>query len=689
MDNMAISASEKRELYDPQRGRPVYWGEQPFTSGPVYVGVVMMLLAFLGLFFVKDNIKWPLFIVGIIALMLSWGKNYMGFTDFWLDNVPGYNKFRTVTIILVLIELIVPLVAILFLDLLIKNREKLVESKHKVMMVGAGFFLFLLVVKFAGLGDNYATTAEIDQMNNLETTIMGSLAKEDPNKLLEQGFDINNQQQVRGYIDQVVQREETNFTNMKMVRSEIYNSSMNRSLLFTFLALGGLAVLMYTSMHIVIGVGFIGLIAVVDLMGISTNYLSSDQEHWMDASAKKFPYKPTQADEKILLMETNADPALKAKIEKAESNKKTELREEEYLSHIKQRIVDKERFAVLNANTNYRVWDLSGKFQSAKASYYHKSLGGYHGAKLRTIQNMFEYHLENNNNAVFDMLNVKYMIQPYQDPNTGQVVYDTRQNGTALGSAWFVKNIKEVESRDEEIASLGKVFKIENLGPGKLLVNGDAKTAVEARGFEELKYLLGSDTLEVRPNNGTRVGLVDVLVMDTTGKTGNVPGFMLERDTTNSFKKLVSMEVISEFVPAETAMATKGNLEGLKSKEFSGEGSVKLDSYSPMKMKYSSDSESEQFAVFPEIYYEKNWKATIDGKDAKIYNVNYCLRGLPIPKGKHKIEFVYDSSAYDSSNTISFALCCLVLAFTGFSFWKQRKEEEADGEGPKEASAEA
>ena len=99
-----------------------------------------------------------------------------------------------------------------------------------------------------------------------------------------------------------------------------------------------------------------------------------------------------------------------------------------------------------------------------------------------------------------------------------------------------------------------------------------------------------------------------------------------------------------------------------------------MTSYSPMEIKYESNSEEHQFAIFSEMYYDNNWKAFIDGQETRIYNVDYCLRGLEVPKGKHKIEFVYDSASYDKSNTISFALCCLVLAFTGFSVWKNQKE---------------
>src|SRR5690606_3433733 len=120
VENSDRSRSEINQIFNAQI--PMYWGEQPIVSGPTYVGVVMVFLMVLGLVYVKDRRKWVLFAVAVLALMLSWGKNFMGLTDFFIDNVPGYNKFRTVTIIMVLIELIVPLIGIWFLDAMLKDK---------------------------------------------------------------------------------------------------------------------------------------------------------------------------------------------------------------------------------------------------------------------------------------------------------------------------------------------------------------------------------------------------------------------------------------------------------------------------------------------------------------------------------------------------------------------------------------
>jgi hypothetical protein len=668
IDNLGLSGEERNIA----QGYPVYWGEQPGTAGPVYVGVIMIFLAFLGMIFLKDPIKWPLLFVGIIALMLSWGKNFMGFTEFWLEYVPSYNKFRTVTIILVLIELIVPLIAVLFLNMLIKQREAIVEQKKKVSYAAGGFLVFLVLVKMVGLGDNY-TSQEFDmkQMDKIESQIMSQLADADPAQVMAQiQLDVNNPAQVQQFVEQRIQPYEQNLQYIKMAREEVFHSSMNRSIIFTLFCFGALALILFTSTNVAVGIGIIGLLSVVDLMGVSTNYLSSNESFWTDTMLKKYPFSPQNVDYQIMQIETSTNPELKAKVDQAEQETKQGLRDEEYQSLVKNRLVERERFATLNANTNYRVFDYTGGFNSARSSYYNKSLGGYHGAKLRTIQNMFEFHVGNSNNAVFDILNVKYFFQGGKE---GLVL---RQNPTAMGPVWLVNDLEVVDSRDEEIRAMGKIFQLKNIGKGSLIVNGEVKSAPAIRGFEDLKYIQNGDTLNVPLSNGIRKGLKVLFVMDVYGKTNLVPEMTITNDTANSFTQLVAMEVVNEFVPSQTAFIAKDNAKGIKKSTYSGAGEVKMDSYSPMKIAYTSSSDAEQFAVFSEMYYDLGWTATVNGKEAEIYNVNYCLRGLQLPKGKNKIEFVYDSSAYESSNSISFALCCFVLALVGFTVWKQKKEDQ-------------
>ena len=143
----------------------------------------------------------------------------------------------------------------------------------------------------------------------------------------------------------------------------------------------------------------------------------------------------------------------------------------------KRRVIDDYRFAALGANTNYRVMDFNGIWQSARASYFHKAMGGYHGAKLRNIQNLFNYHIASYNNNVIDMLNIKYTIQGAE----------MRPNPLAMGNAWLVQSVEAHETPDDEIRGLGSNFKLTNIGGGNFLVNGE--TIAEANVYLSLIHI--------------------------------------------------------------------------------------------------------------------------------------------------------------------------------------------------------
>ncbi len=669
-EKVAEDNSFKREELKRVMQYPSYWGEQPMTAGPFYMGVIMFFLAFVGMFYIKDVIKWPLFIVGVLAIILSWGKNYMGFTEFFIDYVPGYNKFRTVTIILVLIELIIPLIGILFLDLLIKNREQIKQNKNKVLYTSIGFFSFLLIVKLIGLNDGYVSQSfDMKQLDRIEQQITQQIVNTDPNTLKSQfNLDVNNPSQVNEFVDVQMSKYEDDLNRVKKVRKSVFHSSMNRSLIITAVGIVLLLAFLYTSMNSLVFVTAIGLVVAIDLFGVSLNYLSSDEKYWVDKYEKKYPFYPSKTDFEILDNEVRLNPKLGELIVEAEKNKKKELKDLDFKSAVKKRIIEKERFAILNQNTNYRVFDLSGGFSSAKASYYHKSLGGYHGAKLRVIQNIFDFHIVNSNSEVFNLLNVKYFIQP---SNEGMVL---RTNYDANGPVWFVSEIQEYETRYDEIRALGKQFEIENIGDGKLIVNDNEVEKEITYGFENISYFVNQDTFRINLPNGVREGMKMYYVMDVNGITNLVPEQTIELDTLSSFRILTSIKVIHEFDSKKTATITKENARSLKKNKFSKEGEIYIEKYSPMELIYKSTTDDVQFAVFSEIYYDKNWKAYIDNKEVEIYNVDYLLRGVEVPKGVHEIRFVYSSSAYETANIVSFVLCTLVLLFLGFSLWKDKKE---------------
>lgn len=673
LDNSDLPSNTITEL----KNYPAYWGEQPFTSGPAYVGVIVALLAFLGMVFVKSKIKWALLAVTVLAIALSWGKNFMGLTDFFIENVPGYNKFRTVTIILVLVEVTIPLLGILFLDMLIKQREEIVEKKKQLFVALGVFFVFLFGVKMVGLGDNYTSTSDQTQLASIEKNIKEQIGSMDPQTLSTQyGIDANNPASMQVFIDAQMKNYEDNFMNLKTIREDIFNSSMNRSLIFVFFAsVFILLFVLFKVPSIALSVGLL-LLTMVDMIPVAHNYLGDQEEgtaykYWDEIGKTTHPISASAADYQILDQELASNPTLKAAVSKAENEGRRKADELGYTGLAKQNVIDAHKFMAVNFKTNYRVFDLGGAFQSSKASYFHKSVGGYHGAKLRNFNNLIDFHLSNMNSKVYDMLNVKYFIQ-----NTEQGE-QARPNATALGNAWLVKTIDKYETPNDEIRALGSKFELENKGNGQMLINGEAVKSAVVYGREKMQYVLpGKDTMNIPISNDISEGIKALFVMDANGKTNLIPEITQLSDTADSFTILTSLLVKNQFKPTYEAVMLKSEAAKLKQSTFSGEGKVTMTSYSPNKITYTADVKGNQLAVFSEIYYPINWKAYVDGKEVEIRKVNYLLRGLELTGGKHKIEFVYDASLLDRSNTMaSVGSLLLVLLFGGLIFLHYRKKK--------------
>jgi hypothetical protein len=681
-------AEELQTEYDPSVAGPAmeamaYWGDQPITSGPVYVGVICVLLALLGMFFIEDRVKWPLFIVTLLTIMLAWGKNFMGLTDFFINYIPGYDKFRAVTIILIVAEVTVPVLAVLFLERLVRDRAILKEKRNLFIGVTAGFFLLLVVVKFAGLGDGYSGESERKQIAGYKEMVIGQLQTADPAQIKQQyGVDINNAAQLDAFASQARDSFMESQQSVKEVRSELFNSSMNRSIGFTLVAGLLLALLVFSASDTMkyVTVGGLVLLTMVDMIPVAYNYLGSVEtdggyKFWVDKPLAEYPIAASEADESIMQMELSENPSLKGKIAQAAAEGERKADELEYSGPARSNLVNSYRFSALNANTDYRVFDVNGNFNSTLASYLHKSLGGYHGAKLRNIQNVIDYHISRSNNKVFNMLNVKYFIQK------GANGPAARRDSMALGNAWFVKTVESYQTPDDEIRALGNRFELRNTGKGTLLVNGAPKNDARVYGAEKLQYLLpGRDTMNVPLSNGLTEGIEAAWVMDANGVTNLVPAMTLSMDSLQSFQSLVSLKVTNEFKPAEEAVMLASEAAKAGQKSFSGQGSVRLTSYSPDRLTYTAEAQGPQLAVFSEIYYPNGWKAYVDGKETEILKVNYLLRGLKLGNGKHKIEFVYNVPAYHRSNTIGMiASLVFLLAAAALAYFEIKRRRKNDG----------
>ncbi len=492
-----------------------YWGSQPFTSGPVYLGAIIMFLFVLAMFVVKDKIKWWLLAGTIFSVMLSWGSNFDLLTDFFFDYVPFYNKFRTVSMTLVIASATVPLLAIIGVNEIIKDKTIITKNIYTLFaafgLTGGFALLFWLA---APLFFSFLSPQEAEYFD--------SLIKQSPDMAA----------QINVFIPE-----------LESARQMIFKADAMRSFLYILLAAGSVFLFVkmkeFKKQYLFIA---LGVLIIADMWTIDQRYLNADMFQRKSAVANEF--KATPADEIIL---KDKDP-------------------------------------------NYRVLNLTKSvFNDAFTPYFHKSVGGYHGAKLRKYQDIIDVYLAPYIQAimssaqqnpevdvlaeyapqmqVFNMLNVKYIIE---NPNIFPFV-----NPHAFGNAWFIDDYKIVDSYDDEIGNLDKV-------------NLQRTVVVNKKNIADYKL----PELNISANDS---------------------------------------------------------------------GNIILETYKPNHLTYKSNSTKTEFAVFSEIYYPKGWQAYIDNKEVEHINVNYILRGLEIPAGKHTIEFKFEPKSYYIGKTIAIIGSLLVL----------------------------
>lgn len=353
-----------------------YWGDQPFTSGPVYVGAIVMLLFFTGLFLIQHRYKWVILTAVLLSIFLAWGRNMMWFTDIFLTILPGYNKFRAVSMTLVIAEFAIPLLAMLAFKEILDKPDALRQKRLPLLIglgVTAGITLILALIPTAFF--NFLSQMEAEGLN----------AQKISNPEFASQIDIF-------------------ISNLETARVAIFRADAWRSLLFVLAA--GLAGWLFVTKKInkTVFISIFIVLLLLDLWPINKRYLNN--ENFVAKRQIERPFNPTQADQQIL---ADTDPY----------------------------------FRVYNRTVN--------TFNDATTSYFHKSIGGYHGAKLQRYQDIIDNHLSKNNMAVINMLNTKYVIVPDENRQP-----QARLNPDALGNAWFVQEIKWVDSPRAEIDALGQ-----------------------------------------------------------------------------------------------------------------------------------------------------------------------------------------------------------------------------------------
>ena len=535
-----------------------YWGEQPMTSGPVYVGAFVLMLFILGLFVVKGPVKWALLAATVLSILLSWGRNFMWFTDMFIDYMPMYAKFRTVASILVIAEFTIPLLALLALRECVKvvegqnspsnqNSQNILGSPNTVTPKQLNRYILISFLLTAGIAAVFALMPGMffDFISSTERQALSQIPADQLNPLLD---------------------------NLTMLRKQIFTSDCWRSVIVIIIGTGIL--LLYKTKKLKMVYMAVGLLVLclVDLWQVDKRYLNDGM--FVPKSEREAPIEMTKADEQIL-----EDKSL-----------------------------------------DYRVLNFaSNTFNENETSFYHKSIGGYHAAKLRRYQELIDAHIvpemqktmqavaEAGGNMeavagdsifpVLNMLNTKYFILPLQGGETIPV-----KNPYAYGNAWMVNKISFVDNANAELDALGKMdLRHEAVADKKFMESLTPNPSLKGEGSSQ--------------------------------STQNVP------NTPNI---------------------------------------ITLKKYQPNQLTYSVDAKTGGVVVFSEIYYP-GWTATIDGQEAELGRVNYVLRALKVPAGKHEVVLSFYPKSIDRTETIAYiAFGLLMLAILAIVFKEIRTKKKAE-----------
>ncbi len=373
-----------------------YWGNQPMTAGPVYVGAFVLMLFVLGLFIVKGPLKWGLLVATILSVLLSWGRNFMPFTDFFIDYVPMYAKFRTVASILVVAEFTIPLLAMLALKEVVTGQIDVKGKRFRYSLIasflltGGVAFLFWLMPK--AFFSDFVSQSELQAMSQIPAEQLMPL-----------------------------------LSNLTEVRMSMFTADALRSFWIIVIGTGLLLALCYKKLRAEWAV--VGMIALclLDMWQIDKRYLNDSM--FVSKSVREAPMQKSEA-----------------------------------IDHILQ-----------DKSLDYRVLNLaSNTFNENETSFYLKSIGGYHAAKLRRYQELIDAHIQPemsrlygalskaggdmtqvNGDSIFpvlNMLNTKYFILPLQGGRSVPL-----ENPYTYGNAWFVDKVNYVDNANQELDMTGKL----------------------------------------------------------------------------------------------------------------------------------------------------------------------------------------------------------------------------------------
>lgn len=441
-------------------GSNQYWGNQPFTSGPVYFGAIVMYLFILGVVLLKGPLRWGMLATVVLTVMLAWGKNFMALTDFFLDVVPGYDKFRAVTIILSVTGLAVPLLGVLVVNRWLKHPEELKAAKKPLLITsGALLGLMLLMIITPGSFFSFLSDMEVDQFGRQMQQSGGQSAM------------------IGQFMDE-----------LEKVRMGIFRADAMRSFAFVLGAAALLFLYMRRTLQPVALIAALGVLVLVDMWTVNKRYLNNEKERgrytqWEDPWENLFPHQASAADLSVLNAEISNRPGLlrmagDSYAERRSFDEMVQVHEgivqqtKEDAGVRKRALSEDEKniakLSALNFMSNFRVLNLNNPFNDGVTPYFHKSVGGYHGAKLQRIQELIDFYLRD---EVADIMRVM-QDEPTQSKldfallrspmlnmlNTRYVIYNPGappiRNRSTLGAAWIVQNVEVVPNADEEMLAL-------------------------------------------------------------------------------------------------------------------------------------------------------------------------------------------------------------------------------------------
>ena len=560
-----------------------YWGGQRMSGGAFYFGVVMLVFFLLGLMFVKDALRWPFLALSLLTLYLA--SNQMNFfNDFFINHFPMYNKFRDSKMMLVLLQIMIPALGLLFFDRMLKGEGLVGQKKHWFIGMGVLVLAAFILMTSPSISGDFLSKQEVQQFA-------------DASKQAKDASQISFYQGLRqALID---------------TRIGIYKADMQRSFFLVLLALGLVFVLIRTQMNRMLIMALAGVFVLADQLSVAKRYLNNDDstgsyKSYQTEDEASAPYQVSMADLSILNNE-KVPGALAEKL-------KIAYQDFEYYKNLtdQQTLDYYAAFGALNLSSSYRVLNVNGTMAETNTSFFHKSIGGYHGAKLKRFQEFVDFHFP----AAVGTLNAAMNTAKNEKFRTLALPADMTQEQAQ------------------------KIF--DTISVAELQLTGAA----------EYLNMLNTKYVVLNPNQKA------VLNTNANGPAWFVSNVKIAADANQEMTLSAGEKLGSSKENAVVHTEFKAQLQGLGT---DSSAQIKLTTYAPSHLAYQSQSKAKQLVVFSEMYYPAGWSCYIDGYAVASLRANYLLRGVVVPAGKHKIEWKFEPLSVRRGNTLSMLGSSLLL----------------------------